>query len=43
MKLLVGDWKLDENGIRQIPDAPGLGLTLDRNALVSYPDGELRL
>jgi L-alanine-DL-glutamate epimerase-like enolase superfamily enzyme len=42
-EIAVGGWRLDENGMLQIPDPPGLGLTLDRDALARYTDGELRL
>lgn len=34
--LALGGWKLDENGIMEIPDRPGLGLELNRDALMKY-------
>ena len=42
-EIAAGGWRLDEDGMLQIPDAPGLGLTLDRDAVARYTDGELRL
>ena len=38
-----GGWRLDEDGLLQIPNTPGLGLTLDRDAVAKYTDGDLRL
>ena len=38
-----GGWRLDEEGLLQIPNTPGLGLTLDRDAVAKYTDGDLRL
>lgn len=31
--ITVGGWKLDKDGMLAIPDAPGLGISLDRTAL----------
>lgn len=31
--IIVGGWSLDANGMLAIPDRPGLGITLDREAL----------
>jgi L-alanine-DL-glutamate epimerase-like enolase superfamily enzyme len=31
-------WKLDDDGMLNIPDAPGLGLELDRQALAQYSE-----
>jgi L-alanine-DL-glutamate epimerase-like enolase superfamily enzyme len=42
-EIAAGGWRLDEDGMLQIPDAPGLGLTLDKDAVARYTDGELRL
>ena len=42
-EIVAGGWRLDEEGMLQIPDAPGLGLALDRDEVVKYTDGELRL
>lgn len=36
-------WNLDKEGMLQIPDTPGLGLTLDPDAVARYTDGELKL
>lgn len=35
-EIAAGGWHLDEDGMLRIPDAPGLGLTLDREALARY-------
>jgi L-alanine-DL-glutamate epimerase-like enolase superfamily enzyme len=32
--------RLDEEGMLPIPDAPGLGLTMDDDAVARYTDGE---
>src|SRR5213595_2463440 len=38
---LVADrWKLDADGMLPIPSAPGLGLTLNRDAVATYTQGE---
>jgi L-alanine-DL-glutamate epimerase-like enolase superfamily enzyme len=42
-EIAAGGWRLDEDGLLQIPNTPGLGLTLDRDAVAKYTDGELRL
>jgi D-galactarolactone cycloisomerase len=42
-EIAAGGWRLDENGLIEIPNTPGLGLTLDRDAVAKYTDGELRL
>jgi L-alanine-DL-glutamate epimerase-like enolase superfamily enzyme len=33
-------WRLDADGMLQIPDAPGLGLKLNREAVSKYTHGE---
>src|SRR5215211_9025822 len=33
-------WQLDADGMLAIPDAPGLGITFDRDALATYTRGE---
>jgi L-alanine-DL-glutamate epimerase-like enolase superfamily enzyme len=42
-EIAAGGWRLDEDGLLQIPNTPGLGLTLDRDAVAKYTDGDLRL
>ena len=42
-EITAGGWRLDEDGLLQIPNTPGLGLTLDRDAVAKYTDGELHL
>ncbi len=39
-EIAVGGWKLDADGTLPIPDAPGLGLTLDMEAVAKYSRGE---
>ena len=39
-ELTAGGWKLDADGMLAIPTKPGLGLTLDREALKKYTRGE---
>ena len=39
-ELSVGGWQLDADGMLAIPDAPGLGVTLDMNAVAKYTQGE---
>lgn len=34
--IVVGSWKLDEDGMLAIPDKPGLGLILDMEAVAKY-------
>lgn len=38
--IAAGGWRLDADGMLPIPDAPGLGLELDRGALARYSRGE---
>ena len=33
-------WQLDADGMLAIPDAPGLGVSLDHDALAKYTRGE---
>ena len=42
-EIAAGSWKLDEDGMLSIPDTPGLGLTLDLDAVAKYADGDLLL
>lgn len=42
-EIAAGGWRLDGEGMLQIPDAPGLGLTMDADAVDRYTDGELEL
>jgi D-galactarolactone cycloisomerase len=37
--LTVGGWRLDADGMLPIPEAPGLGVVLDPEAVVRYGDG----
>ncbi len=39
-EIAAGGWKLDSEGMLSIPDAPGLGLELDTNAVAKYTRGE---
>ena len=39
-EIAAGGWQLDRDGMLAIPDAPGLGLQLDREALARYTGGE---
>ena len=39
-ELAVGGWHLDADGMLPIPDAPGLGLALDQDAVARYAGGE---
>ena len=39
-ELAAGGWQLDADGMLAIPDAPGLGLTLDMDALAEFTGGE---
>jgi len=39
-EITMGGWTLDGDGMLAIPDRPGLGLTLDREALAKYTRGE---
>jgi L-alanine-DL-glutamate epimerase-like enolase superfamily enzyme len=38
--IVATPWQLDADGMLAIPDAPGLGITLDRDALANYTRGE---
>jgi L-alanine-DL-glutamate epimerase-like enolase superfamily enzyme len=38
--ITAGGWKLDEDGMLEIPKGPGLGVTLDPDALRKYTGGE---
>ena len=39
-EIMAGGWKLDADGMLAIPTKPGLGLTLDRDAVKKYTGGE---
>jgi len=39
-QIAAGGWKLDADGMLPIPDAPGLGLELDMDAVAKYSRGE---
>jgi len=39
-EITAGGWQLDADGMLAIPDRPGLGLTLDREAVAKYTRGE---
>jgi L-alanine-DL-glutamate epimerase-like enolase superfamily enzyme len=41
-ELAAGGWSLDADGMLAIPTAPGLGLTLDPDAVARYTGGETR-
>ncbi len=38
-EIALGGWQLDTDGMLAIPDAPGLGLTLDADAVARYTGG----
>lgn len=38
--LVEGGWELDEDGMLPVPDAPGLGIALDFDAVARYTSGE---
>lgn len=38
--IVANRWQLDADGMLPIPDAPGLGVTIDRDALAPYTRGE---
>jgi D-galactarolactone cycloisomerase len=40
-ELPLNKWKLDQDGMLAIPDAPGLGIQLDPEALAKYTRGEV--
>ena len=42
-EIAAGGWQLDEDGMLAIPDAPGLGLTLDTDAVAKYSGGDALL
>ena len=39
-EIVVGGWKLDAEGMLAIPDKPGLGITIDPDAVKRYSKGE---
>jgi D-galactarolactone cycloisomerase len=39
-EIAAGGWQLDDEGMLPIPDAPGLGLSLDPDAVARYTHGE---
>jgi L-alanine-DL-glutamate epimerase-like enolase superfamily enzyme len=39
-EIITGGWKLDADGMLAIPDKPGLGITMDVEALKKYSRGE---
>jgi L-alanine-DL-glutamate epimerase-like enolase superfamily enzyme len=39
-EIVVEPWRLDADGMLPIPDAPGLGLKLNREAVAKYTNGE---
>lgn len=39
-ELVTGGWQLDADGMLAIPSAPGLGVTLDMDAVARYTGGE---
>jgi L-alanine-DL-glutamate epimerase-like enolase superfamily enzyme len=39
-EIITGGWKLDADGMLAIPDKPGLGITLDPDAVKRYSRGE---
>jgi L-alanine-DL-glutamate epimerase-like enolase superfamily enzyme len=39
-EIAAGGWKLDKDGMLEIPEKPGLGLTIDPDALKRYSRGE---
>jgi L-alanine-DL-glutamate epimerase-like enolase superfamily enzyme len=42
-EITVGGWSLDDEGMLAIPEAPGLGLDLDPDAVAKYTRGEALL
>ena len=38
--IVAGGWKLDAEGMLAIPDKPGLGITIDPEAVKRYSRGE---
>ena len=39
-EIVASEWKLDEDGMLSIPDEPGLGLTLNMDAVEKYGQGK---
>jgi D-galactarolactone cycloisomerase len=39
-EIVIGGWQLDDDGMLPIPDAPGLGIELDIDAVTKYSRGE---
>jgi L-alanine-DL-glutamate epimerase-like enolase superfamily enzyme len=39
-QIAAGGWRLDADGMLPIPDKPGLGLELDRQAVRRFTRGE---
>ena len=39
-QIVADPWRLDADGMLRIPDAPGLGLKLNRDAVSKYTQGE---
>jgi L-alanine-DL-glutamate epimerase-like enolase superfamily enzyme len=39
-EIAAGGWRLDANGMLPIPEKPGLGVELDKDALLRYTRGE---
>jgi D-galactarolactone cycloisomerase len=39
-KIVVTPWKLDANGMLKVPTSPGLGITLDQDAVRHYTSGK---
>ena len=39
-EIVSGGWRLDKDGLLPIPDAPGLGISLDQDAVARYTAGE---
>ena len=39
--IVAGGWQLDADGMLAIPDVPGLGVSLDREALARYTRGDV--
>jgi L-alanine-DL-glutamate epimerase-like enolase superfamily enzyme len=42
-EIAAGGWSLDEDGMLAIPDAPGLGMTLDLDAVAKYSGEDVRV
>ncbi|CAA9534302.1 MAG: Gluconate dehydratase [uncultured Thermomicrobiales bacterium] len=39
-EIVAGGWTLDSDGMLQVPDGPGLGITLDPDTVARYGDGQ---